>query len=51
MLLCNAKSFCTSAITAAFLPEKIYLFKVNNRNTRKKDEISSTLSIKMQERR
>ena len=32
-------------------PAKIYLFKVNNRNTRKKSEICSKLTIKTSERR
>ena len=32
-------------------PAKIYLFKVNNRNTRKRCEMCSKLTIKKQERR
>ena len=48
-VLCNIESFCTSTITAASLEAKVYLFKVNIRNTRKKDEISSKLSAKTSE--
>ena len=33
------------------IPANIYLFKVNNRNTRKKCEICSKLTIKTPERR
>ena len=34
-----------------FYPDNIYLFKVNNRNTRKRCEICSELTIKTPERR
>ena len=32
-------------------PANVYLFKVNNRNTRKRCEIGSKLTIKISERR
>ena len=35
----------------SYYPANIYLFKVNNRNTRKRSEISSKLTIKTTERR
>ena len=40
----------TSMLSSA-VPANIYLFKVNNKNTRKRCEICSTLTIKTPERR
>ena len=39
------------AKTSYYIPSNIYLFKVNNRNTRKRCEICAKLTIKTQERR
>ena len=39
------------AVNDFYLPGNIYLFKFNNRNTRKKCEICSMLTIKTPERR
>ena len=41
----------TAMTLMSVYPAKIYLFKVNNRNTRKRCEMSSKLTIKKQERR
>ena len=43
-LMCVQSSFC-------IYPANIYLFKVNNRNTRKRREICSKLTIKTPKRR
>ena len=40
-----------ASITWPHYPASIYLFKVNNRNTRKKSEICSKSTIKTLERR
>ena len=46
---CRVSLFCWPCISNK--PANIYLFKVNNRNTRKKCEICSKLTIKTPERR
>ena len=48
---CNDMSQPTFTYSMTSFPAKMYLFKVNNRNTRKRGEICPKLTTKTPERR